>query len=123
MTEREIAELFTRPLDPDTEERALREELAAMMRRHAAARQPIVGRIVQLQAMKPMPQIVTALPTAQEEPSSYSPAVQLRRIFDALPRGPRCRDCADEDGRCPAQDRPCDPVEWVVELIHKATGQ
>lgn len=53
MTEQEIAELFARPLDPDTEERALREELDAMMRRHRAAAKPIVDRIVLLQARKP----------------------------------------------------------------------
>ena len=48
MNQHEIAELFARPLDPETEERALRAELAAMMRRHRAAAKPISDRLTQL---------------------------------------------------------------------------
>jgi hypothetical protein len=35
--------------------------------------------------------------------------------------GPRCRDCADEDGTCPNSGLPCDPQEAAekrIALIH-----
>ena len=54
MKERDLIDLFARPLDPDVEERALREELDAMLQRHRAAAKPIVDRIIQLQARRPM---------------------------------------------------------------------
>lgn len=31
--------------------------------------------------------------------------------------GPMCRDCADENGRCPHSDQPCDPDEAVKEKL------
>ena len=31
--------------------------------------------------------------------------------------GPMCRDCADEDGRCPYSKRPCDPDAAAAEQI------
>lgn len=31
--------------------------------------------------------------------------------------GPMCRDCADENGRCPHSGRPCDPDEAVKEQL------
>ncbi len=34
--------------------------------------------------------------------------------------GPRCRDCADADGRCPVSGRPCDPQEEAIERIKEA---
>lgn len=33
--------------------------------------------------------------------------------------GPMCRDCADENGRCPHSGQPCDPDEAVKEQIAK----
>ena len=33
--------------------------------------------------------------------------------------GPRCRDCADENGRCPHSGFPCDPQEEAEERIRK----
>ncbi|MBO9589585.1 hypothetical protein [Devosia sp.] len=33
--------------------------------------------------------------------------------------GPMCRDCADENGRCPHSGQPCDPDEAVEEQIAK----
>ncbi len=34
-----------------------------------------------------------------------------------LDSGPMCRDCADEDGRCPTLGRPCDPQVAALERI------
>jgi len=35
-----------------------------------------------------------------------------RRIMDTVPKGPRCRDCADCNGTCQNDGKtPCDPVE------------
>lgn len=47
-TAERVAELFSGPRDPIVEERMLRAELAAMNRRHARARAPIVARLAQL---------------------------------------------------------------------------
>lgn len=37
--------------------------------------------------------------------------------LDIIGHGPMCRDCADENGRCPSSGQPCDPDEAVQEKI------
>lgn len=39
--------------------------------------------------------------------------------LDIIGHGPMCRDCADENGRCPHSGQPCDPDEAVKEQIAK----
>jgi hypothetical protein len=40
----------------------------------------------------------------------------MRALWDVLlPLTPRCRECADFDGRCQAKGHPCDPQEWAIE--------
>jgi hypothetical protein len=33
--------------------------------------------------------------------------------------GPICRDCADQDGRCPSTNLPCDPQDACMEVVPK----
>jgi hypothetical protein len=44
-----------------------------------------------------------------------------RKIVDAvIGPTPMCRDCADEDGTCPASGEPCDPTEQVIWRYRRA---
>lgn len=55
----------------------------------------------------------------------YEDGKSLRRIFGALPPGPRCRDCADAvvggyEGRCINNPTVfCDPVDEIVRMLQK----
>lgn len=45
---------------------------------------------------------------------------ETRAFWDALvPKGPRCRDCADFDGRCQGDGPPCAPQEHALENLAK----
>jgi hypothetical protein len=44
-------------------------------------------------------------------------SVRHRVIQAAYRPGPMCRDCADHDGRCPADNRLCDPFEAALEIL------
>lgn len=45
---------------------------------------------------------------------------QLRAFWDRLiPPSPRCRDCADFDGRCQGDGPPCDPQAHALERLDK----
>lgn len=45
---------------------------------------------------------------------------QLRAFWDRLnPPSPRCRDCADCNGRCQNVGPPCDPQERALERLDK----
>lgn len=51
-------------------------------------------------------------PTQSETPRSALSA----RVEASIAPGPRCRDCADSDGRCPGSGELCDPSEKAKEL-------
>jgi hypothetical protein len=44
---------------------------------------------------------------------------QLLALWTALDGGPRprCRDCADYNGRCPSDNLPCEPQDRALEQI------
>lgn len=45
---------------------------------------------------------------------------ETRAFWDALvPKGPRCRDCADFDGRCQGDGPPCAPQDHALENLAK----
>lgn len=47
-------------------------------------------------------------------------AKETRAFWDALiPKGGRCRDCADFDGRCQGDGPPCDPQAHALENLAK----
>lgn len=44
---------------------------------------------------------------------------KLKQTIDYIMRfGGRCRDCADEDGVCPADGTPCDPAAKKAVIEH-----
>lgn len=49
---------------------------------------------------------------------------ETRAFWDVLvPKGGRCRDCADFDGRCQGDGPPCDPQAHALENLAKLTRQ
>ncbi len=49
---------------------------------------------------------------------------ETRAFWDALvPKGPRCRDCADFDGRCQGDGPPCAPQEHALENLTKLKAE
>lgn len=49
---------------------------------------------------------------------------EWHRLIEAIvPRGPMCRDCADNNGRCPTDDLPCDPTERALELLRAMVNE
>lgn len=43
---------------------------------------------------------------------------ERRALWSAIiPPGPRCRDCADFDGRCQGDGHPCEPQERALEIV------
>lgn len=46
----------------------------------------------------------------------------LNRIYAALPKRPRCHECADNDGTCPHSGTPCDPTDEVIAAVAAYTA-
>lgn len=49
----------------------------------------------------------------------------LQKLWEAIAGGPepRCRDCADHNGRCQDKGPPCDPQERALERVAKLRAQ
>lgn len=65
------------------------------------------------------PALIARLRAAEAERKAFKIAASnLRQLWGAIiPPGPRCRDCADFDGRCQGDGKPCDPQQHALELI------
>ena len=61
-----------------------------------------------------------ALRACRRQSKAGAEAVRFEVIKAAYRPGPRCRDCADHDGRCPNSGELCDPYEAALECLRQS---
>lgn len=50
--------------------------------------------------------------------ADYKQIPVTKAVLDYVMTGPRCRDCADNDGMCEHSGLPCDPVRARKAIRH-----
>lgn len=121
-TEKLIAELHNGIVFRNQQYDSLDHEATeAVMSRAAAALEAMTERSADL--AHAVHQVGQSNKRAERAESALSAARHdLNRIYAALPKLPRCRECADHDGRCPSNDVPCDPVEHAIEIMQSLSA-